>query len=192
MNGYLGEVRLFSGDFAPRNWLICAGQILVISQYDALFSIISNTYGGDGKTTFALPDLRGRAAIGVGQGPGLSSRKRGQHVGVEQVLLDANQMPSHTHEGAVQSATASLYTSSLSGTSGTPATGDAISADTGNASFLYGPNEPDVKMAAGSIQGITAKITVGNTGGSNSHENMQPSLVLNYIICITGVYPERN
>src|SRR5687768_993649 len=97
MEGFIGEIRLFAPNFAPRDWALCNGQLLPINQNQALFSILGTTYGGDGRTTFALPDLRGRSAIGAGSGPGLSSYTLGQQTGSPTTLLSANQLPSHTH-----------------------------------------------------------------------------------------------
>ncbi len=192
MDGYIGEVKLFAGDFAPRNWALCKGQLLSVEQYVSLFAIIGNVYGGDGKVSFALPDLRGRAAIGTGQGIGYTPRTLGSHVGAEHITLNVNQMPMHSHDAVFSESKADLYTSSGLGTSGTPSPGDAISAESGGAGFIYSDGAPDIKMSSKSIQNISAKVTNKVTGGSAPHNNMQPSLVLNYIICLIGLYPSSN
>ncbi len=172
--GFLGEVRLFAGNFAPRTWAYCDGQLLSISQNTALFSILGTTYGGDGRTTFALPDLRGRVPVGPRNGPGLSSVRLGQKTGTESVTLTIAQIPSHNHT-AVAGATSPV---GRGGSSSTPTA--KYWADGGN----YATTK-NTQMA-------TDAVTVGDTGGSQSHENRQPSLGLNYIICTQGVFPSRN
>jgi microcystin-dependent protein len=172
----LGEIRLFAGNFAPRNWTFCQGQILSISSNTALFSILGTTYGGNGTTTFALPDLRGRAPIGPGQGPGLSTYVLGQTSGVETVTLLQSQMPLHTHTLTPSPNASSRFADVSSPAGAVPATSPEAP--------LYSSEAPDVTTAGG------ANIAVA--GGSQPHENRSPSLVLNYIICTAGIYPSRN
>ena len=191
MEGYIGEIKLFAGNFAPRYWVFCSGELLAVSQFESLFAIIGNTYGGDGKTTFAVPDLRGRAVMGVGTGIGLTPRSLGSHVGHENITLNTNEIPAHRHQAAMSDGKADLYTSANPGRSETPSENDAISADGGGAAFIYGPGPADVKMVSTSVQNVSGTITTALTGGNQSHDNMQPSLALNYIICYKGIFPSR-
>lgn len=185
MEGMIGEIRLFAGNFAPRAWAFCDGQLLPISQNSALFSILGTTYGGDGRTTFALPDLRGRAALHPGHGPGLSPYRLGQKGGVETVTLNTTQIPSHTHTATpqlqfAQPATNQPATSTSPGPTVRPGT-------TQVPGYSQGP--ATTTLAQGPITGTVA---VGNTGGNQSHENRQPWLAVNYIICMQGVFPSRS
>jgi microcystin-dependent protein len=165
--GYLGQIILFAGSFAPRNWALCNGQILSIAQNTALFSILGTTYGGDGQTTFALPDLRGRAPIS----PNWSSHALGEVGGSETVTLSVNHMPTHTH-------TATAY--SQGGNTTTPANG-AWAASTSRDSIYATTGDTTMSSQAVEV-----------TGGSQPHDNMQPYLGLNYIICVMGLFPSRN
>ena len=170
---FVGEVRMFAGNFAPRGWAFCDGQLLAVSQNDALFSLLGTVYGGDGQTTFGLPDMRGRLALHAGQGPGLSERRLGAKGGSEHETLTVNQIPSHKHN---------LTANNAAGTSTTP-TG-SLSRDTAG-SNLY-------------IQALSANKTtlnsnaLSNVGGSQSHSNMMPYLCVNYIIALFGIYPSRH
>lgn len=175
MDPFIGEVKLFAGNFAPRGWAFCEGQLLPISQNSALFSILGTTYGGDGRTTFALPDLRGRVAIGPGHGPGLSAYREGQKGGQEHVTLTVSQMPSHNHV-VNQKAVAAL------GDSNDP-TGRTL-ANTGDFDNEYSSATPDTNMSPNSI-------LVGHAGGNQSHENRQPFLAIYYIIALQGIFPSR-
>jgi len=175
--GFIGEIKMFAGNFAPRNWALCDGQILQISQYSALFSLLGTTYGGDGRTTFALPDLRGRVPIHRGTGPGLSTKYWGERGGQERVTLSHAQMPAHTH-------TAKAYADTSAGSSDKPK--DMLPARNAAATPQYGNN-----FAALSNMN-SAAVTVGSAGGSQAHENMQPYLTIHYIICLQGIYPSRN
>jgi microcystin-dependent protein len=168
MDPFIGEVRLFGGNFAPVGWAFCHGQSLSIAEYDALFAIIGTTYGGDGQETFNLPDLRGRVPIGMGTGPGLSTRVIGETVGSETVTLTPNQLPLHSH--AQQASTAAV--SAAAGPSGAPG------AATVN---LYGAS-PSVAMAGNAVQSV---------GGNQPHNNMAPSLAVSYIIALLGIFPSR-
>lgn len=172
MEGYLAQIIMFAGTFAPRNWAYCDGTILPISQYTALFSLIGTTYGGDGRTTFALPDLRGRAAIHAGHGPGLSNRVLGQKGGEEAVALTVPQLASHTHQAYCQSA---------AGNTNSPI-GNIWSTDAGTTSATYSSVSHNENMAANAI---------GPAGNGQPHDNMSPFLVVNYVICIQGIYPSR-
>lgn len=181
MDGTLGQVIMFAGNFAPRNWAYCSGQLLAISQNSALFSILGTIYGGDGRTTFALPDLRGRSAIGVGNGPGLSSYREGQRGGVETVTLNLTEIPSHTHT-AIPSGSSS---SSLVRGAGKGTGGNFIADVAAN----FKPNGGGAPIEGLSVNG---GFTVGNTGGSRAHENRSPFLAINFVICTQGLFPSRN
>lgn len=180
MDGYIAEIRMFAGNFAPRNWAFCQGQLLSIAQNTALFSLLGTTYGGNGTTTFALPDLRGRTAIHPGQGPGLSSISLGEAAGVESRTLITSQIPAHTHV-----TTGTLAMGAKNGA------GDSIS-PTGNypavvpGSNLYSTTQ-DAQMAP-----LTGNITVNNTGGNQPISIRDPYLGMNYIICLFGIFPSRN
>lgn len=180
---FLGEVRMFAGNFAPRNWAFTDGQLLAISSNTALFSILGTTYGGDGRTTFGLPGLRGRTVLHEGSGPGLTPRNLGQRSGAETVTLNINQMPSHNHQASTSS---TLRATSTAGDNSDP-TGRVLAED-GNDN-IYLNAAPNVNMHAGAI---TSATTVTNNGGSQFHNNMPPFNVLNYIICISGTFPSRN
>lgn len=181
-NPFLGEIRLFAGNFNPRGWAFCAGQLLPISQNDALYALIGTTYGGDGQTTFGLPDLRGRVAVGQGTGTGLSTYVVGQLSGTETVLLNVNQMPSHNH---------TLLAYDVDATTATPGPGVALSnpndSHTGEKSLWY--------LDTTAVNPTTPALptdTILNSGGSQPHSNLAPTLVLNYIIALEGIFPSRN
>ena len=201
MDPFIGQIMMFAGSFAPVNWALCNGQILAISQHTALFSILGTTYGGDGRTTFALPDLRGRVPMGSGDGIGLSPRVTGQRYGSENVTLSVAQMPAHSQSAETtisgSSGAAKLNASSAEGTTNVPLNNYlAKPANLGrNSVNMYG-SSADIEMASDAIEidvsGLSGATTVGQAGGSSAHDNIQPSLVMNYIICINGVYPSRN
>ncbi len=169
---FIGEIRMFAGNFAPRSWAFCDGQLLAVSSNNALFALLGTIYGGDGRTTFGLPDMRGRIPVHQGQGPGLSDRRIGAKGGAENVTLTANQMPSHNHA------------MNASGTAGT-ADGPAGMVQAGNSAVRafrlnIGPNQ------------TLHSATIGNSGGSRSHANMMPTLAVHFIIALFGVFPSRN
>ncbi|MCP3099081.1 tail fiber protein [Myxococcus sp. K15C18031901] len=170
---YIGEIIMFAGNFAPRGWMFCQGQLLSIAQNTALFAILGTTYGGNGQTTFALPDLRGRYPMQPGQGPGLSPRTLGEQGGSETVTLIASQMPAHTH---------SLNVSSQAGEVETPI-GTVLATDTNGTILNY---------RAGPIDGTMNPAAIGVAGGSQPHNNMSPFLCLNFIIAVEGVFPSRD
>ncbi len=182
---YIGEICMFAGNYAPRSWAFCDGQLLSIAQNTALFSLFGTTYGGDGRTTFGLPDLQGRAAMHPGRGPGLSTRRLGEKSGVETVTLNLTQIPSHTH-----TATAVAKGANIAGTSAQP-TGKTwadpktiVSTD----AFVngYANATPDETMKSGSVA-----VTLANTGGTQNHTNIQPYQCVNFIVALQGVYPTR-
>lgn len=170
---FIAEIRIFAGNFAPRGWAFCDGQLLPISQNTALFSLIGTTYGGDGRTTTALPNLQGRAPMHPGRGPGLTERRLGQKGGVETVTLSEAQMPNHTH---------SMNAANRNGED-RPAVGNALARSTGGAMYQTNTTANLVDMAN---QALPA------TGGSQSHNNMQPFLTMNFIIALVGLYPSRS
>lgn len=168
---FVGEIRMFAGNFAPRGWAFCDGQLLAVSQNDALFSLLGTIYGGDGRTTFGLPDLRGRIPIHAGHGPGLSERRLGAKGGAEKVTLTTNQLPSHTH--AMQA--------SADGAT-TPNPQDAVLSE----ALTSTPYIQDVETVSLASSSIT------NVGGSRSHTNLMPFLCIHFIIALVGIYPSRH
>jgi len=186
MEPFLAQIIMFGGNFAPRGWAFCDGQLLAISQNQALFSLLGTTYGGDGRTTFALPDLRGRVAIHAGTGPGLSTRKIGQRSGTEINYLTVNQIPSHTH-----SASGKLNTSATP-TSADPA-GNYPAPLQGRTASNEAVNIAGYAAAAGSNGAANGvDVTIGNTGGSQYVNNMQPWECVNFIIAMQGTFPSRS
>ncbi|MEL6671230.1 MAG: tail fiber protein [Bacteroidota bacterium] len=179
-DGFIGEVRLFAGNFAPRNWAFCDGALLPISSYSALFSLLGTTYGGDGRTTFALPDLRGRVAVHEGQGPGLTNRPLGSKWGTENITLNVNQLPAHTH-----TAKAEMRVNPAEGTTTNPTR--QYLAKPANETPMYHGEAGRTSLGSKSVT-----VKIGNAGGGQQVPVTQPSLSMNYIICLTGVYPSRN
>jgi microcystin-dependent protein len=173
---FIGQITLFAGNFAPRGYAFCNGQLLPIQQYTALFSLLGTTYGGNGQTNFALPDLRGRVPIHAGQGPGLSNYQLGQRAGQEAVTLTASEIPSHGHTASVNASSGAPNTVSPGGAV------PAVSAQ-GNA---YATGSPTLTAMSASAA------TVGLAGNNQPHTNMQPYLALNFIIALQGIYPSRN
>jgi microcystin-dependent protein len=168
---FIGEIMPFAGTFAPTGWAACNGQLMPISGNEALFALIGTTYGGDGVSTFALPDLRGRVPNHTGQGPGLSNYVQGQVGGTEAVTLTAAQMPAHTHtlaEAAVGTA---------------PVPNGRVPAPSRAADLSYGPQT--------SPPGTMVSTVVGAVGGNQPHQNTQPTLAINFCIALQGVFPSR-
>ena len=173
---YIGEIRMFGGNFAPVGWALCSGQLLSISQYTALFSILGTSYGGDGVRTFGLPNLQGTVPIGWGSARSGSSYTIGETAGVENVSLLQNNMPSHSH-GA--------FAVNTGGGSGNPQNnllGSPLDANQ-NPTTIYAPSSQNVQMAPQMI---------GPAGGSQPHPNMQPYLCVTFIISLNGIYPSRS
>jgi microcystin-dependent protein len=164
---FLGEIRMFAGTFPPRGWAFCDGQLLAISQNDALFALLGTIYGGDGRTTFALPEMRGRIPIHMGSGPGLTPRNIGSRSGSETVTLNVNELPQHTHQLQADSSPANEH---IPG-------GNAL-----GSAAVYAPNPPGENMSGAAI---------GNRGGSQAHSNLQPFLCVNFIIALVGIFPSR-
>lgn len=169
---FIGEIRLLSFGFAPRYWAPCEGQLLAISQNQALFSLIGTTYGGDGRVTFGLPDLRGRVPLSAGSGPGLSPYVLGERVGVEQQSLALNQVPTHTH---------SLMAATDAAGVNVPA-GNLFANSSSNPYAKSPPAGSVVQLAQGSVT---------PQGGGAPHENRQPLLAMYFAIALSGIYPPR-
>lgn len=165
---YVGEIRMFAGNFAPAGWLFCEGQLLPISENETLFQLIGTTYGGDGESTFALPDLRGRLPIHQGTGPGLSGHVLAETGGVEEVTLTTQQIPVHKH--------ALVVTDNVAGQ--TNPQGNLLGQST--QATLYISDSPNVSMAA---------YVIAPTGGSQPHTNLQPFLCIDFIISLFGIFP---
>lgn len=169
---FMGEVRVFAGTFAPQQWALCNGQLLPISQNDALFALLGTTYGGDGVNTFALPEARGRTPVGLGNGPGLSSRILGQTFGTETVTLVSSNLPAHTHTVSV-SDTAANQTAPVGNLPG-------------KARHYLSPATTPTNT------GTFHPLAISNVGGNQPHENMMPFLCMSFIICLQGLFPSRN
>lgn len=180
MEGYIGEVRMFAGNFAPRGWDFCQGQLKEISQYDIVFSILGTTYGGDGIITFGLPDLRSRTAVGTGQAPGLSNYDSGQMSGAEKNTITNSNLPAHTHD---------LNVSNANGDIAIPARGSSIA--------VTGTQDSRVFTPALSFNSTTPNVALNPAsmtsfgGGNLPINNLQPYLASNYIICLEGIYPSK-
>jgi microcystin-dependent protein len=193
---FIGQIQAFGFSFAPRGWALCQGQILPIAQNTALFSLLGTTYGGNGQTTFGLPDLRGRAAIGQGQGPGLQIYPIGQKAGVENVTLTVLQMPIHNHPfTASGGAGGAVKASSSPGLAAAPsATNPTLAAvndpDGGITINMYNAATPDITLNTGGGSGGGG--TVGNNGGSQPLGILNPYLTINYSIALLGIFPSRD
>jgi microcystin-dependent protein len=172
-DNFLGEIRLFPFNFAPLGWALCNGNVLLITQSTALFSLLGTQYGGDGVRTFGLPNLQGRSPLGQGQGPGLQERSIGEVGGAQAVTLSSAQMHSHGHRPQAQSNVGS--TRSPAGKIWAEYTG-------GIPALPYSSAEPDVVMSL---------LAIGHTGGGQGHNNMPPYLTLNFCIALTGIFPQR-
>jgi microcystin-dependent protein len=165
----IGEIRMFAGNFAPQGWAFCDGQLLPVAQNAALFSLLGTTYGGDGRTTFALPDLRGRVPVHPGQGPGLSQRRLGEKGGQESVTLSEAQIPAHVHKALGTNDQATFN-------------------EPENALLARGrsyENNPTSEVAM-------HPDTISSTGGGQDHDNLQPYLCINFIIALQGLFPSRS
>lgn len=175
MEPLIGEIKLFAGNFAPRGWAFCNGQLLPISQNQALFSILGTTYGGDGRTTFALPDLRGRVPVHPGTGPGLSSKSLGEQGGTETETLSTQQLPAHTHS----------YDDAAS---------DGTVSRSGASKFFYPvPKSWGVEVPLRGKTTVTERTeTSGQAGSGQPHNNLPPYLGIHYIIALQGIFPSRN
>lgn len=180
MEGTIGEIRVFAGNFAPLNWQFCDGSSLSIAENETLYSLIGTIYGGDGSQSFNVPDLRGRIPIGTGQGPGLPNVVLGQLAGSETVSMSTGQMPSHTHITGAASLSLPAY---IGATTSSSPTGAVLAGLTG----AYSAQGSDTNLKA-----QNAPVTLAPVGNGNAFSIMQPYLTTNYIICVLGVYPNRN
>ncbi len=198
MNDFLGQIIMFGGNFAIRDYAICGGQLMSISSNSALFSLLGTTFGGDGRTTFGLPDLRGRSPIGVGHGPGLQNYVWGERGGIEFVTLNQLEMPIHTHQIIGSgSQSSNLELSTDEGIHAEPEAGDVPAV--GNFPGGLGDTQtknfgPATNVVAGqALPGFNpSSVQLSTSGGSQSHENRSPFLAIYFLICLTGVYPSRN
>lgn len=187
MDEFLGTIKLFGFNFAPRGWMTCQGQLLSIAQNSALFSLLGTTYGGNGTTNFALPNYAGRAALGQGQLIGGSVYVMGEAAGSENVTLISTQLPIHTHT-ATASTTAILSAESTQANAQNP-NGKCLASGTN----IYAEEDPaQNRQMAPSCITATTTVTVNPSGGSQPFSILQPFLVANYCICISGVFPPRN
>ncbi|MEM8538563.1 MAG: tail fiber protein [Pseudomonadota bacterium] len=177
MQPFVGQIILFAGNFAPRGWAFCDGQTLDIAEHQPLFAILGTTYGGDGQLTFKLPDLRGRVPMHSGDGPGLTPRDLGQTTGTETVALTATELPEHRHEFYV--------------TEAEPTTGAAEGGILSAVGSVVAADQARHRQSAAPDVNLHTK-TIGLAGGSAPHDNMQPSICMNYIIALQGQLPARN
>ncbi|MET4106729.1 tail fiber protein [Hymenobacter sp. UYP22] len=181
MEQYLGEIRIFGGNFAPVDWLFCQGQLLQIADNDALFTLLGTTYGGDGVTTFALPNMASRVTVGQGQGPGLANYVVGQVMGTEDVTLTTLQLPAHTHP----------FNGTINAIAGDSATGQtnptgAYFSDRGESAYNTALGDTPATLGADALSGQIAP-----AGGSRPHTNIQPVTAINYIIATAGIWPSQ-
>lgn len=177
MEPFLGQIQPMAFNFAPRGWAECDGQLLAVSQYNALFALLGTIYGGDGRTTFGLPDLRSRVPVHFGVSQTGEQFPLGERYGTETVTLNQNQLPIHNHafKGAMTNASAAK-----------PADGSAlgsVAARSGNPDFFYGPPSPPQSLNPGSI---------ASAGSTEAHDNIQPYLTINWCIATMGIFPSRN
>ena len=170
---FVAEIRIFAGNFAPRSWAFCNGQLLPVDQNTALFSLIGTTYGGDGRTTTALPNLKGRAPMHPGKGPGLTARRLGQKGGAEGVTLSEAQMPNHNHSARASDNNATFN-------------------DPGGRVEARGPTRISAFYTPSGTLGDQRAGSLLNAGGSQPHNNLQPFLAMNFIIALVGQYPSRS
>lgn len=190
MEGTLGTIFLWAGTRIPRGWMACQGQQLEISQYTALFSVIGTTYGGDGRVMFQLPDLRGRLALGAGDGPGLYPWGLGQRGGTETVTLSEDEMPAHSHDIDSEDLIIRQPAYDSNGSDTSPDGNVPAVVTTG-----AGPTQSEAKAYAPHANALLAQCVISgtpataSTGGSQPFPVMQPSLALNFIICVEGLYP---
>ena len=180
MDGTMAEIRMFAPNFAPRSWAICRGQLLPIAQNQALFSLLGSVYGGNGTTTFALPDLQGRVPVGTGQSAGLSNYSLGQKSGIETTTLTAGNLPAHTHP--------------VTGTIKVATTNQPANEPSPNGKYFANDGSPKFNLTntGNSMKPANLNMAVAIAGNGQNLENRMPYLGFNYIICLQGVYPTRD
>lgn len=188
MEQFIGQIMLFGGNFAPRDWALCDGQLLSIAQNQALFSILGTTYGGDGRTTFGLPDLRGRVPVHAGSGPGLTPVNRGEKSGRETVTLTVNELPSHHHSGSTLTGTSTIPSNDDDGDSSEP-NGRNLGNAEGGEKLYNSEAASGALLEAGSV---TIGGNTANTGNGQSFNIRNPYQGVYYIIALQGIYPSRN
>ena len=180
MEGTIAEIRMFAGNFAPRGWFFCQGQLLSIAQNTAFFALLGTTYGGNGQTTFGVPDFRSRVAVGTGQGPGLPSYQLGEMAGINSVTLTTGNMPTHTH-----ALTGTVNPQGNSGTAGL--NNDPSNRRLAGTNIFTGAATDLANMAA-----AASTLAIGNNGSGQPFSILPPYLGMNYIICMFGIFPSRN
>jgi len=205
MEGTIGEIRAFAGNFAPQAWLFCQGQSLQINDYQTLYAITGTLYGGDGVNTFNLPNISSRIVVGTGQGAGLSNYTLGQVSGEENHALNLLELPAHTHQvtptfsTTAASATISLNAVASPGNQALPV-GHFLSEEQSGSDNIYAttsstPNLIDLNSKAAQVSNLLPpkpQVSIGVSGSSTPHNNIQPVLAVNYIICVEGIFPSRN
>ncbi len=195
---FIGQITAFGFNFAPRSWAFCGGQIISIAQNSALFALLGTNYGGDGRSTFALPDLRGRMPVSFGQGPGLSNRPIGQRGGRELEMLQNANLPSHSHTATFTPATTSVnvMASTTTATKGTPEAGDYIAAGSaggrGNNIYVAGSAAGTTVALGGVTFAEGGQVTVNPDGGNQAFPVMNPFLAISFCIALEGMFPSRS
>ena len=187
---FVGMIILAGFNFAPRGWAFCQGQLLPIAQNTALFSLLGTTFGGNGQTTFALPDLRSRVPVGFGQGPGLSNYDLGQVGGVEDVTLLLTQLPAHGHAVPGTGLTATSHVKGAAGNQQTPV-GNVPAIEAAGVTATYSDQVPDATMGSGAVT-VGGSATAASAGGGQPFGIIQPYLGMNYCIALQGIFPSRN
>jgi microcystin-dependent protein len=185
---YVGQIILVGFNFAPIGYFPCDGRLLSISDFSVLFDLIGTTYGGDGQTTFALPDLRGRVPVGMGTGSGLSTYVIGQTAGNEAVTLSLTQIPSHVHAVDTSQVTASIACKNGGGNAQSPV-GNVPAGEAAGVTLPYSSQAPDASMGAPLSAAASGQTAL--TGGNQPHDNMQPYLVMQYCIAVEGIFPSQ-
>ena len=187
---YIGTIAIFAFNFAPRNWAFCNGQIMPITQNEALFALIGTTYGGNGMTTFGLPNLQARVPMGMGTGTGLTTKTIGEFSGAENVQLLISNLPPHTHVVTLNNLVGTASAKNAAGNSQTPV-GNVPAIEAAGVTATYSNAAPDATMAAGSIS-VTGTATAALTGNGFPVQILPPYLALNYCIALVGLFPSRN
>jgi microcystin-dependent protein len=188
---FLGQIMLVPYNFPPRGWAFCNGQILSIAQNTALFSLLGTTFGGNGQTTFALPDLRGRVPISSGQGPGLQNYTIGEVAGSETKTLTQAEMPAHTHVITLSQFTADAKVRTDAGNRRTPQ-GNVLALEAAGVTAVYSDASPNASLAAGAVVITNGAATAAVAGANQPFDMRSPYLVMNYCIALQGIFPSRN